>query len=197
MPTLLIIDDHELFLEGAQLIFSMHQSDFSVVSASTPEEASRVLAERPVDLILVDLDLRDTDGLQFMQNDVLSKQLVPFAVMTANRDVHSIHRARSAGALGYILKECAGKQMVTAVRRLLEGDSVWPEVENPADEAELSDRQIDVIRLLASGYSNKHIAQHLNVTPETIKSHLKIIFRKLHVSNRAECVSKVVSLNLV
>ena len=197
MPTILIIDDHELFLEGAQLIFSMHAQQYDIIAAATTERALESIRRGTIDFILVDLDLRDQDGLQFMQDQVLPLQLIPFAVMTANRDIHSLRRAREAGAYGFILKDYAGRQMVTAVDRMLAGDSVWPELPRATDESELSDRQLEVLRLLSEGQSNKQIAQHLNVTPETVKSHLKIIFRKLEVSNRAECVRKVVSLNLV
>lgn len=197
MPRVLILDDHELFLEGAHLIFSIHAPEWEIIPVSDTQQALSVIHSKDIDLLLVDIDLRDDDGLNFVQHDIPEDALIPFGVLSASEDQRNIRRARSAGASGYIRKDCSGKQMVNAVKRMLAGDLVWSSQPENVDQTGLSERQLEILQLLADGKTNKEIGRQLDVSAETVKSHLKILFRKLDVSSRSECVKRAITEKLI
>lgn len=197
MPRVLILDDHELFLEGAHLIFSTHAPEWEIIPVSDAQQALSVIHSKDIDLLLVDIDLRDDDGLNFVQHDIPEDALIPFGVLSASEDQRNIRRARSVGASGYIRKDCSGKQMVNAVRRMLAGDLVWSSQPENFDQTGLSERQLEILQLLADGKTNKEIGRQLDVSAETVKSHLKILFRKLDVSSRSECVKRAITEKLI
>ena len=197
MPRVLILDDHELFLEGAHLIFTSHAPELEVIPVSDTQQALSAIHSDEVDLLLVDIDLRDCDGLTFVQQDIPEDALIPFGVLSASDDQRNIRRARSAGASGYIPKDCSGKQMVSAVRRMLAGDLVWISQPDNHEQTGLSERQLEILQLLADGKTNKEIGRQLDVSAETVKSHLKILFRKLDVASRSECVKRALTEKLI
>ena len=190
----LSVDDHPLFREGIAAIINC-QSDMSLVgTASNGAEAIEVFRELAPDVTLMDLRLPDLSGIDVM---IAIRSEFPEArvivLTTFERDVE-IQRALKAGARGYLLKSMPPKQMLETIRQVHAGRKIVPPeiaaglAEHLGDES-LSDREVEVLRHVASGARNRDIAERLFIAEETVKVHLKHIMGKLGASDRTQSVA--------
>ncbi|WP_371224147.1 response regulator [Roseovarius sp. 2305UL8-3] len=188
MPKLLLADDHALVRETLA-DYLRHQGGFQVVSAPSLEQACHdYSAFAPFDLILLDYSMPGMDQLAGLAR---MRQLAncPVAILsgTAPRDV--ARRALRDGAAGFLPKTLAPMDMVAAVREMLAGDVYMP-IEFLSDPAQgglsiaLTPRELDVLRGISHGKSNKEIARDLKIQEVTVKLHLKTLSRKLGARNR-------------
>ncbi len=213
---ILIIDDHQLFIEGMQLILKRLDEDALILGVNTAEEAISIIESgKDFDLILVDLSMPGMDGLSILQRAHARKACVPLVVVSSELDVRIIKSALDLGALGFIPKSHSSKQMIAAVEAVLGGDIYIPKAiaqqilqldgrrkfndVNDQDKLKYGDftkRQLEVLQLLCKGYSNKQIASTLYLSECTIKAHVSALFVVLHVRNRTECVQRAINLGL-
>lgn len=207
---ILLADDHPLFLSGMCHILSQQDDTVQVHCAETGEAALQLLrGEIEFDLLLLDLGLPDTDGLGLLH--ILREEaiMVPVIVVSASENLHQIHAALAAGALGFIPKSHHAGQMLEAIRQVLDAGEIYlpdgirshinrlvANNEIPASQ-DITSRQRQVLTLLAQGLANKQIAQRLNLTEHTVKAHLGALFQVLKVSNRTECAQKARRLGLL
>lgn len=198
--TVLIIDDHQLVREGVRT-FLQKQSDITVVGeAGSGAEGLRLAAELVPDVVLMDLVMPEMDGVETTRR---LKQISPGSqviVLTSFDDDKHILPAIRAGALSYILKDVGTAALADAVRKAAVGEVVMtPHVAarvmqelrrdaHPSQEfgSDLSEREIEVLRLIAEGYSNTEIAERLIISEHTVKRHVSNILSKLHLADRTQ-----------
>jgi DNA-binding NarL/FixJ family response regulator len=205
MIKVIVVDDHPVVRHG---IVSMlrYEQDIEVVgeAADGAEALSLILDLRP-DVVLLDLRMPQLSGVEVMQRARAQGVTVRFLVLTTYDTDEYIAPALSAGAQGYLLKDAPPEELVRAVHMLMQGRAALePAVaarmlarisDVPADE--LSARELEVLRLLARGDSNKEIAARLTLSENTIKTHLSRIFDKLGARSRTEAVTIAIQRGLV
>jgi len=179
------------------------QPDFRFVGAfGNGLDALRQMPGLEPDVILMDISLPGMTGIECVAK---LKPLLPrtaFLMVTIHSDNDYLFKAFQAGATGYLLKRCTSAELISAIRDILNGgspmtgeiarrviESFGRPAAAPRDECALSDREKEVIELLAQGYSDKEIAQRLEIKFPTVRSHVARIFEKLHVRSRVEAAT--------
>ncbi len=182
---LLLVDDHRIFLDGLSLALAPLCPDLQISTAHNAATADACLRHNTFDLILLDLNLPDLPGLGLLQRWQQQGHLTPVAVLSASDSPLDAQAALAAGALGFIPKSADGDALRAAVTRVLLGE-VLP---GPATERiPMTPRQQQILRLLADGLPNKLISRELNLSEDTIKTHLKTLYQELDVHTRTACV---------
>ena len=196
----LLIDDHTLFRLGLKGL--LERSGIDVAAASTGENGLRLARELQPDVILLDMRMPNMDGLEVLK--ALREQGVnsPITMLTTSTDENDLVRTLRSGAQGYLLKDMDPKDLVAALQKIKDGETVVapqladtlaralqkkPTVSNPITPlSELTPREREIISHLAEGQSNKAIARDLGISDGTVKLHVKAILRKLNVRSRVE-----------
>lgn len=203
---LLIVDDHALFRDGLALLVGLEFPALELLQAGSLAQAQALLADHPdVRLVLLDLGLPDAAGLGALTLLHQLSDQAPCVVLSAEESPAVVMAALDAGAAGFIPKTTQSDTMLAALRTILAGGVYLPpcvtgQARPPAPGGEattgLSDRQMDVLRLLLEGKSNKHIGRELGLSESTVKTHLSAIFRRLNVSSRTQAVVAASQLGL-
>jgi DNA-binding NarL/FixJ family response regulator len=190
-----LADDHELVLEGLRGLLAA-EPDIEVVATAT--DGTNLLAaieQRPPDVVVMDLQMPTLDGVSCLAEIRRRGSPVKVLVLTAFGDGESIQSALEGGADGFALKTAPPRQTVEAIRQVAHGSMVFPPAarkwllahQHPPDPGPgLSEREWDVLELVARGNTNPQIAETLSVSENTVKFHLQNIFQKLGASNRTE-----------
>ena len=198
--SILIVDDHEVVRNGI-LSYLETLSDFEVVGeAESGEEALKLVSELIPDIVLLDLILPGMDGVETTRR---IKQITPrtqVVVLTSyHEDVH-IFPALKAGAISYILKDMKMEKLVEALHRAIQNEvtlhplvaaRVLQNIRGDIDEGqplftELTERELDVLKLIANGLNNSQIAEKLFISENTVKGHVSNILSKLHLADRTQ-----------
>ncbi len=197
----LLIDDHTLFRLGLKNL--LERSDIDVVgAASTGHEGLKIVHEADPDVVLLDMRMPDMDGLSVLKKLREDGVEVPIAMLTTSSEERDLVESLRNGAQGYLLKDMDPEDLVAALRRIVDGETVVTpqlagtlaraltgKIEEPEEEtplSELTPRETEIIEHLAEGQSNKVIARELGITDGTVKLHVKAILRKLNVRSRVE-----------
>jgi DNA-binding NarL/FixJ family response regulator len=206
MIRLLVVDDHTSFRESLVFMLDM-VDDLSVVAqAGSVDEARAAIASHPVDVALLDLDLAGERGLDIVPLLRMHHPAAVAVILTANTGARSRAMAVAAGAAGVMHKTAGLQDVVDTVRRAHTGEPLISpreaaglrvegaaqqvnEVEGRRALRELSAREQDVLRALATGLDNKGIADRLFISQETARSHIARIYRKLGVESRLQAVT--------
>ncbi|AGL00656.1 response regulator transcription factor [Desulfoscipio gibsoniae] len=210
---ILIADDHTVFCDCLKKVLEM-QTDFKVVGIAKngPEAVRRAEETRP-DVVLMDVQMPVLDGIRstrLIKERLPSTNVVVLSMHTGNQYVMD---SIDAGAHGYLLKDFSIDEVVQAVRSAAKGNHMLTRAifqrlfqqTGANDEStklygityQLTERELQVISLVAAGLTNKEIGNELCLSYSTIKNHLSNIFGKLHCSNRAELVNKAIHENLI
>ena len=197
MITIVLVDDHPVVREGLSAVLEQ-EADFRVVGAvSSGEELLRVLERQQPDVILLDLELPGMSGVEALGRLGRSSS-ARVIVFTAYGTDDKIIPAIRAGAKGYLLKGAPAQEIVKAVRAVHEGGThlaphvaarLMAEITQPKSAGALSPREVEVIRLVSDGRSNKQIASELGITERTVKYHVSSVMSKLGADNRAQAVA--------
>ncbi|MFJ7619502.1 LuxR C-terminal-related transcriptional regulator [Rhodococcus erythropolis] len=205
MIRLLLADDHAIVRAGLRALLES-ESDIEVVGeAGTAEEAIAFCATTPVDLVLMDLRFGPGKTGVDATHAVCALPKPPHVLVVTNYDTDAdILSAVEAGASGYLLKDTPPVELLSAVRAAASGDSVlspaiasklMTRVRKP--ETSLSPREIEVLKLVAAGRSNREIGKELFLSETTVKSHLVHIFGKLGVKSRTSAVARARELGSI
>ena len=212
----LLVDDQALFREGLETLLSVHKDIQVVGQASNGQEAVKVATKVQPDVVLMDVRMPVLDGVRATR---LLKEALPqcmVIVLTTFDDDEYIFDALRAGAVGYLLKDVASAQLVEAIRAAARDESVLePSVAAkvitefsrvssmvPAEQMEglvepLSEREREILALIARGASNKEIASQLYIAEGTVKNHITHILGKLGVRDRTQAALKARELGLL
>ncbi len=198
--SILIVDDHEVVRNGIRSYLETN-SDFHVVGeASSGEEAIQLVSEFIPDVVLMDLIMPGMDGIETTRR---VKQISPrtqVVVLTSYHEDAHIFPALKAGAISYVLKDMKMEKLVEALHRAVQGEvTLHPRVaarvlqnirgdnaEDPQLITELTERELDVLKLIANGLSNTQIAEKLVISENTVKGHVSNILSKLHLADRTQ-----------
>jgi len=199
----LIADDHTLFREGMRALLASIP-DIEVVGAATSgEEVVALAASLQPDVILMDLQMAGMNGIEATRNILDASPHIGILVLTMFDDDDSVFAAMRSGALGYILKGADQGEMLRAVRAVASGEALFgPAIAKrllnffagttslapPRVFPELTDREREVLDLIAEGHSNSEIAGRLTLSPKTVRNHISNIFSKLQVADRAQAI---------
>lgn len=189
----LIADDHPVVREGIAAIISQEPDLAVVAQAGSGREAIDLFRLHRPDVTLMDLSLPDLSGVHVIETLLQDFPEARFIVLTVYGGEDDIYLALKAGARAYLLKDAGGEVLVEAIRSVCDGKRYLPLVvaNRLADRmtgTELTRRELDVLKLLAAGGSNRKIAERLHVTEGTIKTHINNILGKLRVSSRTQAI---------
>ena len=189
----LIADDHEVVRLGIGRLLDNRPGIEVVGRASDGAEAVAMCAERAPDVVLMDLEMPGVDGIEATQRIVRGAGGPSVVVLTSFADREHIAEAIDSGAVGYLLKDADGDELVAAIHAAAAGESplaprvaltVVRELRTSGPTGTLSDREREVLALVGAGVPNKQIALRLGISPKTVKSHLSHIFRRIGVADR-------------
>ena len=202
----LIVDDHAVVREGLERIMAKCADVELVGSAASGEQALELVAALQPDLVLLDLSLPGMHGLEVLAALRTMPRPPRVVVLTVHDDDDIVLGAVRGGAQGYVLKNATRDELLAAVRRVAAGGQSFDEVVVGAllrgDQREvlcslLTPRELEILRLVATGQTNKEIAAELFISSDTVKGHLETIYRKLGVSDRAHAVAVAIRNGLV
>jgi two-component system NarL family response regulator len=191
----LIADDHPVVREGLSAILRSEKDIKIVAEATNGEEACNLYDRHSPDVVILDLRMPKKDGLQVVTELMSSRRPKPrIIVMTTYETEEDVRRALRAGAKSYLVKGALSEQILETVRKVAEGEpSVPPKIASKLTESlgrpELSARELQVLRQIAAGGSNKDIGQKLCITEHTVKAHVKSILAKLDAMGRTEAIA--------
>ncbi len=198
--TVMIVDDHEMVRQGASGYLEA-QPDITVVAeAESGEEAIRLAREHVPDVVLMDLVMPGMDGVQATRKVKDISPRTQIIVLTSYHQDEHIFPALQAGAISYLLKDVKAKELVQAIHRAAQGEAtLHPKVaarviqefhSGAADKSSpfsiLTEREMQVLKLIAKGHTNSRIAEELVITVGTVKGHVSNILGKLHLADRTQ-----------
>jgi DNA-binding NarL/FixJ family response regulator len=208
MALILLVDDHPLFHEGLASAFGRLAPDLQIVSADSAEAGLKVLRESVgVELLLIDLMLPGIDGLAALGRCAAEFPHIPRMLISGKDDENVLRQARDAGASGFLHKSLPLEKLLAALRSVLNGGAYFEQSQSGAASSsartegdpslDLTLRQLEVLKLLGSGRSNKEISSALAIADRTVRAHLTELFRALGVTSRTQAVLAAQRLGLL
>lgn len=196
----LLVDDHDIVRIGVRSFLGSFNDIEVVGEASNGKEAVELTAELSPDIILMDMLMPVMDGIEAIRQIRDRKLEGRIIALTSFATDDKLFPAIKAGAMGYLLKDSTPDELLEAIRRVHKGEpslapdiarKVLSELSNPVDEAKptpdpLTPRELDTLKLVAKGKSNKVIAEEMFVSEATVRTHMTSILSKLHLANRVE-----------
>jgi len=209
----LVVDDHDLFRTGLRNLLA--EEGVNVVGeAENGETAIRLAADLAPDVVIMDLNMPGAGGVETTKRLASLAPLSRVVVLTISADDDDVMNAVMAGACGYLLKDSSIQELIAGIRAASEGESlISPQIaakvlqrlraqSKDADaaeviRAELSDRELEVLKLIANGKDNAQIARELFISPKTVKNHISNILMKLQIENRIQAAVYAVRSGIV
>ncbi len=210
----MLVDDHVLFRKGVEALLTAH-ADFDVVGeASNGKEAVENVASCEPDIILMDIDMPICSGLDAVKMIKSEMPHVHIVMLTVSDDDQDLFNAIKNGAGGYLLKNLEPRDLYEMLHGILRGEApitgimaskILEELRSPQPTSkpeaerqnELTEREVEALKLIAEGLSNKEIAETLSITENTVKVHVRTILEKLHLSNRVQAAVYAVKEGLL
>jgi DNA-binding NarL/FixJ family response regulator len=212
---ILIVDDHTLFRQGIYKMLEIENDMLVVGEAATGNEALAQARALMPDVILMDIKMPDIDGVEATR--ILCREMPHIKILfcTMYEDDEFVFAGLKAGGRGYIVKESDTESMLRAIRAVACGESLLsPSIAekvlrlftNPSKNGEmninehydhLTERELEVLKLIGKGNSNKEIARQLSISEKTVKNHVSNIFSKLHICDRTQAVLYAIRKGLV
>lgn len=200
---ILIADDHTLFRDGLKALFASVPDTAVVGEAANGSEAITLAEKLQPDVLLMDIQMPGLNGIEATRQIVQTSPHIGVIIVTMFADDDSIFAAMRAGARGYVLKGADQDEMLRTIRAVARGEALFgPTIASrlqsyfvapkPNEAAQifpnLTERERDVLALLAQGFNNGEIAHQLHISPKTVRNHCSNIFSKLQVVDRAQAI---------
>ncbi len=217
---LLVVDDHPMVREGLSAMLGSCGEINVIGSCGNSEEAVKTALTEEPDIILMDIKMEGTNGIETTRLILKEKPAIKIIILTVFEDTESIRLALQAGAAGYILKHVSREKLLETIRKIYQGETVvdplvlhrilhdyarlskeaadaWEE--QPEETAEennirLTPREQEILFHLVKGLTNKEISAATNLAVDTVKTHLRNIFRKMGVKNRTQAIARAVKI---
>ncbi len=211
---LLIVDDHGLVREGLKAIVG--QSDLQAQCFEAWDEASiwqQLAQHQDLDMVLLDIQLPGLSGIDLLQRIVKERPQLPIIMLSADHDADTVSRTLQLGASGFLPKSSLNQVLISAIRLVASGGvyiplealqksapKPQPQINSKPvvslDSLGLTNRQVDVLRLLLKGMSNKLISRQIDLAEATVKIHIRGILRALNVTSRTEALVKLTDMGI-
>ena len=208
MINILIVDDHLIVREGIKRIINDTPDLKTVAEASSGTEAMDLIWKNKYDMILLDISMPGQNGLQTLKLIKKHDKTIPVLMLSMHSEEQYAMRSIKAGASGYMTKHTASSQLVTAIRKINNGRKfISKEVaellatdlyhDNEKDPHEhLSDREFEILKMIAKGTTTKSIAQELSISPKTVSTYRSRILDKLNMRNNSDLIHYVIDYKL-
>lgn len=208
----LIADDHTLFRQGLIGLMETREDLVEVIGeAATGREALRLVEQLRPDVVLMDIYMPDGDGLQATREIRISFPETKVVMLTSSENDEHLYRAVQYGAAGYLLKNLNAEQLFDLIGGVVRGEAAMTRemasgllksvarrtVEPDKGEEALTERELAVLRLMSTGASNQELAERLNISINTVKSHIRNILDKLQLENRTQAANYAMNRGLV
>ncbi|MFQ6015200.1 MAG: response regulator [Anaerolineae bacterium] len=209
----LLADDHTLFRQGLRQILQMERDIRVVGEVGNGEEAVEKASTLRPDVIVMDINMPQMDGVQATKLITEKEAKTAIIILTMYRQDEYVFEAIKAGARGYFLKDADASEVIDGIRAVHRGEALvdpamalkvleefrrLAEEPPPVQELDaLTEREIELLRLVAKGASNKEIAQRLFLAEKTVKNQMSVIFQKLHTNNRTEAAMTALRRGLI
>jgi DNA-binding NarL/FixJ family response regulator len=203
----LIVDDHALFRDGLSAILTTAPDAEVVGEAANGQEALQKVSATSPDVVLMDIQMPDMTGLEATRRILETDPGVGIIMITMLEDDDSLFAAMRAGARGYVLKGADKAEMLRSIRAVAKGEAIFgpaiasrltgffrqvdvalQEHDNATVFPELTDREREILELIALGRTNQEIAAHLHITIKTVSNHISNIYSKLQVAGRVQAI---------
>ena len=209
---ILLVDDHALFREGMHFVLNRLGEEIEILDAGSFSEAVSLAGSNPdLDLVLLDLDFPGSDGASSVKLFASVYPDFPVVVISASKQRDEIEQVMNNGAMGFISKLSSGEEMVNALRLVLDGgvylppqllDIVLDQVKEDkrqwgTNEYGLTRRQMEVLKYLAGGLTNKEICLAIGMADGTLRNHISAIFHALKVNKRLDAILKAQRIGLL
>lgn len=205
---IIIADDHKMVREGLKQLLEL-EGDIQVVGqASEGKTCLELIKNNNPDVVLLDINMPNMNGLQTLQNLRKGNSKQKVLMLTIHNEVEYLIRSVELGANGYVLKDSESAVLKKAIFTVFHGEtyiepSLTPEMKERLKQGKkiknteiLTNREIDVLKLIAEGLFNKEIAFRLNISEKTVKNHVSNIFKKIGVSDRTQAAVYAIKSNL-
>lgn len=203
---ILVADDHKLFREGLAALLNAVATTAVVGEARTGQEAIAQAQALSPDVVLMDIMMPDMNGIEATRRILADQPTIGIIMLTMLEDDDSLFAAMCAGARGYILKGADKAEVLRTIQAVARGEALFgPAIAGRLTRffqrsgggetavspfPDLTDREQELLALIAQGYSNGDIAQQLHISPKTVSNHISSIFNKLQVADRAQAIIK-------
>jgi two-component system NarL family response regulator len=199
---ILIADDHSVLRQGLVSLIGFESDMMVVAEAGNGREAIELWKRHRPEVTMLDLRMPELDGVGVIKQIRADDENARIIVLTTFDGDEDIYRAIQAGAKGYLLKDVPREALIDSIRRVHAGETCVPvhlanKLAERVSGETVSERELDVLKLMAQGKSNKEIGSMLFISPGTVKSHVKSIFAKLNVNSRAEAVANAAHRALI
>ena len=204
---LMIADDHRLFREGLKALLAVTDDIEIIAEAEDGESALKKCHEAQPEVILMDINMPGLNGIHATQQILAKFPQIGIIMLTMLEDDASVFNAMRAGARGYLLKGADPKEVLSVIRAVAEGQALFgPAIatrlmnffkelslkpiptQSKANFPELTERELEILRLISQGLNNAEITQKLVLSPKTVRNHITNIFSKLQVADRAQAI---------
>ena len=202
---MLLVDDHALFRDGLKFVLNDLNRDVEVLEAGTCNDAFVILEkDDDFDLILLDLDLPGMSGLEGLKKIRVMAPVVPVVILSGSEDGNLVRRGLEMGVMGYIPKSLTSDIMLQALQLVMKGGRYVPDnillstpEKNKRSLQSLTARQLEILKHITMGKSNKEIARALGIADNTVRVHISAIFQVLNVNNRTEAAYAAMQEGLI
>jgi two-component system nitrate/nitrite response regulator NarL len=198
--TVLVIDDHPLFRKGAEQLIKLDPEFRLIGEATNGKDGIDMYPQLQPDLVLLDLNMQDIDGISVLKKLKQNQHKVIIIILTVSDSEYDIVTALQNGADGYLLKDMEPEEILVKLHHAVEGQTVIDESVSaqlasalrnesrvpPVDQVGFTNREAQIVLLIAEGNSNKAIARELGISDGTVKVHVKNVLRKVNLSTRLE-----------
>lgn len=216
MSNLIIVDDHRMFVDGMKSLLATTDYFSHIFSAHTVHQALSVVENSPISLALVDIEITGSDinGIELTKIFKKSYPNIKVMIISMYKTAQIVDQIMEAGADGYLAKDCRADDLMQAVKTLLSGGEYWDQsifqimIEQKKKDAlsrslktdpkiVMTQRELDVLKLLAKGYSSKQIGHELNIGTSTVDTHRKNMIAKFDAKNTMEVASIARDLGMI
>lgn len=199
---ILIVDDHLIVREGLTTLLGKEEGFVVAGGVESGERAIAFLARNPVDVVLLDLRMPAASGLDVLPEILAGPNPPGVLILSSFEYEEEIYRAAKAGAHGYLTKDATRANIIAAIRGVAAGERHFPQsiaarIAERDSRAGLSPRELDIIKLISKGLTNKEIGRTLEISQFTVRNHVIHIFEKLEASDRTEAVSIAMQLGIL
>ena len=208
---ILLVDDHALVRRGVAHVLHGEFADLAITEVGTAQDTLTAVQTAPWDLVILDVNLPDKSGLEVLKDIKRDRPSLPVLILSLYPEAQYARRAFKAGASGYLTKDSAPEEVTHAVRRILQGgryvsdalaeqlaaDLVGPVGEHRTPHDMLSDRELEVLRLIGQGHTPTAVAEQLNLSIKTVSTYRSRLLEKLHLHTTAELIRFAIAHHLI